>query len=66
MNGLRHKSGSTKFWYKGRLVKAMMATIPVCPRLFFQSKTMRYFRRWKLTKEEADQLEQEELNKKKE
>lgn len=28
MNGLRHKSGSTKFWYKGRLVKARKFIIP--------------------------------------
>ena len=28
MNGLRHKSDSTKFWYKGRLVKARKFIIP--------------------------------------
>ena len=28
MNGLRHKSGSTKFWYKGKLVKARKFIIP--------------------------------------
>mgnify|MGYP003239865728 CR=1 FL=1 len=28
MNGIRHTSGSTKFWYKGRLVKARKFIIP--------------------------------------
>lgn len=28
MNGKRHTSGSTKFWYKGKLVKAKKFIIP--------------------------------------